>query len=247
MFRIAICDDELEQLTATAALLHEYGDLHPELGIQVSTFSNAALMMEQLRVSGSFELYLLDVIMPGSNGIELGKKIRALDRVGYIFYLTTSPDYAVDSYLVRASQYLLKPVSKLQLFAALDEAAEIWQREHQSFVTLKTRDGLRRLAIRTVVYGELVGHNVRYYLADGTTLESMSVRTAFRGAVAQFLEYDRFVLCSASFLVNLSYVESIDAAGLRLRGGQVLPLSRSLRSEVTKRWLDHHLKGGVQA
>ena len=112
-------------------------------------------------------------------------------------------------------------------------------------VTLKTRDGLRRLAIRAVVYGELVGHNVRYYLADGTTLESMSVRTAFRGAVAQFLEYDRFVLCSASFLVNLSYVESIDAAGLRLRGGQVLPLSRSLRSEVTKRWLDHHLKGGT--
>ena len=44
--------------------------------------------------------------------------------------------------------------------------------------------------------------------------------------------------------MNLSFVEMIDASGLRLVGGKTLPLSRSLRTEVTNQWMDYYLSGG---
>ncbi len=244
MLHIAICDDEQEQLALTQALLKEYHELHPGLDLRVNTFPSGAALLEHLRTNSSFDIYLLDVLMPGLNGIELGKSIRAVDQGGYIFYLTTSPDYAIDSYLAKASRYLLKPAKKEVLFSALDDAVESWLREHQTFVTIKTRAGLQRVAIRTVVYGELVGHCVQYHLVNGAVLESMSVRTSFREAVAAFLEHERFVLCGTSFFVNLSFVDMVEPAGLKLVGGGTVPLSRPMRTEVTNRWLDYHLKGG---
>lgn len=245
MLHIALCDDEQEQLSQVDALLRKYNVLHPELHLRVSAFSSGAALLEQLRANGAFDLYLLDVIMPGENGIELGVKIREADQGGRIFYLTTSPDYAVDSYLSKGSQYLLKPVDKARLFRALDDVIGAWAQEHQAFITVKTRASLQRLSVRAIVYGELVGHCIQYHLADGSTIEGMSLRTSFREAVSPLLAHRGIVLCAASFFVNLSFVEMIESSGLRLIRSGVLPLSRSLRAEVTNQWLDHHLERGT--
>lgn len=242
--RIAFCDDEATQLALTDALLREYGLLHPELALRAFPFSSGAALLEQLRTGDLFDIYLLDVIMPGENGIELGLKIREIDQGGRIIYLSSSPDFAVDSYLPKASSYLLKPVDWDLLFRTLDFITENWLQEHQSFVTVKTRGGLQRLPIRSIVYGELVGRCIQYHLADGSAIEGTSLRGSFRDAAAPLLAHDRFALCSASFFVNLSFVEMIDSSGLRLVNGGVVPLSRTMRTEVTNQWLDYHLKGG---
>lgn len=242
--RIALCDDETAQLALADTLLREYCLLHPELNLRVFPFTSGAALLEHLRTGEPFDIYILDVIMPGENGIELGLKLREMDRGGRIIYLSTSPDFAVDSYLPKASSYLLKPVSQDRLFHTLDFILESWLQEHQAFVTIKTRSGLQRLPIRSVVYGELVGRCIQYHLSDGTTIESMSLRGSFRDAVAALLEYEQFTLCSASFLINLAFVEMIESSGLRLMNGGILPLSRTLRTEVTNQWLDYHLKGG---
>ena len=242
MLRIAICDDEPEQVQQIQALLHNWIERNPELQPQVIAFLSGTALLEHIHSKGAFDIYLLDVLFPGANGIDLGLKIRAADREGHIFYLTNSKDHAVDSYLTRAFQYLVKPIDRERFYSALDQAANRWLQERSSFITVKTRDGLQRLSIQSIVYGELVGHCVQYHLADGTAPESTSLRTAFREAVAPLLKHDRFVLCAASFFVNLSFVELVDASGLKLIDGKMIPLSRSLRTEVTNRWLDYHLK-----
>lgn len=242
MLRIAICDDEAEQVRQIRELLKIWEDLHPELQVQVTSFFSGGAMLEHVTTRGAFDIYLMDVLFPGTNGIEIGMKIREHDREGHIFYLTNSKDHAVDSYLPRAFQYLVKPIDQDRFYSALDHAAANWLQEHTSFITIKTRDGLQRQSIRNIVYGELVGHCVQYHLSDGTTLESTSLRTSFREAVAPLLKHHRFVLCAASFFANLSFVELIDASGLKLNNGKMIPLSRSLRTEVTNKWLDYHLK-----
>lgn len=123
----------------------------------MSTFSSGILLLEHLRTKETFDLYLLDVIMPGLNGIELGVGIREFDQGGYIIYLTTSADFAVDSYRAKASDYLLKPLDKERLFRALESVMERLAQEGQAFMTIKTREGLQRLPHWSIVYGELAG------------------------------------------------------------------------------------------
>lgn len=240
--KIALCDDEREQLAQTKTYLQEYFLLHPGMDAAVTAFSCGATLLEHLRTKGAFDLYLLDVIMPRENGIDLGLSIREFDQGGPIIYLTSSPDFAVDSYQARASAYLLKPLDKNRLFQTLDDIVEKWFRENRSFTTIKTKGGLRRLPVRAIVYGELVNRCVQYHLSDGSAVEGMSLRGPFQEAVKPLLEHRQFVLCATSFLVNLSFVEMIEPSGLRLTGGKILPLSRPLRAEVTGRWMDYCLK-----
>lgn len=225
------------------ALLREYRALRPGMELTVAAFRSGADLLEHLYTRGAFDVYLLDVIMPVENGIELGLGIREADRGGHIVYLTASPDFAVDSYRAKASDYLLKPPDRSRLFQALDDVAGRLAQERRAFVTIKTRDGLRRLPLRSIVYGELVRRCVRYNLSDGSAVEGMSLRGSFQDAVEPLLAHRRFVLCAASFFVNLAFVEGIDPGGLRLTGGRVVPLSRPLRAGVTERWLDYCLEG----
>lgn len=240
---LALCDDESAELARIRAFLEQYCVMRPDIELTVNSFTTGSALLEHMRIKSAFDIYLLDVIMPGENGIELGLDIRRLDQGGHIIYLTASPDFAVDSYRTRATGYLLKPLEKDRLFALLDGLAEQWLQQRRSFVTIKTREGLQRVPLHTIVYGELVDRCVQYHLSNGSEIEGMSLRGSFQNAVQPLLEHNRFVLCTKSFFVNLSFVKRIDSSGLQLSGGGILPLSRQLRREVTDQWLDYYLEG----
>jgi len=243
MIRVALCDDEDDQLTLTENLISEYSASHPEITIQTTSFRSGANLLEYIRNHDTFDLYLLDIIMPYENGIETGRKIRGIDKGGIIFYLTSSIDYAIDAFSTKASQYLLKPVDKYKLFEALNILVDDWLVERQNFIAIKTRKGMHRIPLRNIVYCELVGHCIHYHLADGSEIEGMSLRISFKDAVSALLKDTRFILNSASFVVNLSFVENINDSGIKLANGTVLPVSRSLKTNIISRWLDYHLKG----
>jgi len=95
----------------------------PSLAARLTVVSSGEELLEQAEAEGGFDLYVLDVIMPELSGIDVGVKLRELGSDAPIIYLTTSPDYAVDSYLAQAFYYILKPVDRFQLFEVLDRAA----------------------------------------------------------------------------------------------------------------------------
>ena len=70
--------------------------------------------------SREYDLLLLDVLMPGVSGMQAAREIRERNSRTEIVFLTSSPEYAVESYSVRAHYYLLKPVTEEKLFPILD-------------------------------------------------------------------------------------------------------------------------------
>lgn len=153
MIRIALLDDEKDQREVTAALLERYFSQHPELSAQVRPFQSGFELLDAVERSGSFDLYLLDIVMPEQNGIEVGLSIRKLDGLGLIVYLTTSPDYAVDSYLTNAFHYLLKPVRWEQMVSVLDRAMDILARRQELGVMVRTKGAHRRVLHSELQYG----------------------------------------------------------------------------------------------
>lgn len=234
MLHIAVCDDEQAQLSATQAMLERFIAERSESPARISCFSSAAQLLDR----GAFDIYILDVIMPEMGGIELGLELRKRGDNAFIIYLTTSRDFAVDSYLAQAYHYLLKPVEERTFFDVLDGAVKRLTDGRDASAAFRQKDGLRRLRLDDIVYGELFDRCLRLHLADGLTL-----RQSFKDEAAPFLAQRRFVLCSASFFVNLAYIEKVERDGLRLKDGVRLPLSRAQRDQVTNRWMDYCLSG----
>lgn len=235
MLRIALCDDQEKQLDQTAALLQAYLQARPHLEGTLETFRSGSALLARAEEAEGFDLYVLDILMPDLSGIDTGRLLRALGEGGEIVYLTSSNEFAADSYDVRAFFYLLKPVAAEKLFQVLDGAVEKLNQRRAKAIVVHTAEGPRRILLEQIRYLERVGRCIRYYCTDAT-VDSQSIRLSFREAAAPLLADRRFYLCGASFVLNFQHVTGVNGQTAMLDNGQMVTLPRSAAVEFKKAW-----------
>ena len=241
MLRIAICDDEEKQLKQTASLLEGYFRFRPGVHGQVEMFSSGSALLARAEDAGGFDLYVLDILMPELSGIETGRRLRALGDGGEILYLTSSNDFAADSYDVRAFFYLLKPVKEDKLFQVLDQVVDKLNRRRSRAVVITTADGPRRILLERILYVERVGHYVRYFCTDGI-VDSQTIRVPFRKIAAPLLTDRRFFLCGVSFVLNFQHVTGVNGQAALMDNGQTVTLPRTAAVDFKKAWGSYWLE-----
>lgn len=207
--KIAICDDEREYAEQVARVISDYAENHPEKSITFEVFVNSADLLKTASETGGFDIYFLDIIMPLIDGIDLGLKLKESGFGGKIIYLTSSKEYALDSYKVKAFDYILKPVDKNNLFTVLDEVNKVLFNEDDKNIIVKTKGSSIKLPLSSIMYTELCRRVVVYHLTDGGFTESKMLRVPFSEAMQELLLDQRFVLCGKSMVVNLDLITSI--------------------------------------
>lgn len=237
--KIAICDDELCYRKQFLSYLDEYMLKNPNNQLEYSLFSNAQQLLDSTLLSKNFDVYLLDVIMPGMNGIELGLKLREKKLDGKIIYLTSSAEYAVDSYKVKAFQYLLKPVKKEELFAVLDELFSARALAKNNILIIKTRENSVKVNISDILYVESGKRKLLYHMKNGQIIETMTLRTSFQEAVQALLRTPNFVLCGASMVANLHHITMVGQEDLLFLDTYKVYLSKKMCREVRSAWCDY--------
>lgn len=241
LLKIAVCDDHKEDLQKIQILLEEYLQSHLGLTAKVETFLGGSDLLAHIEEYGSFDCYILDILMPEQNGIAVGKRLRSMGDKGEVIFLTSSNDYAADSYDVRAFFYLLKPVEKEKLFHVLDDAVKkLTQREEKAFI-LETRDGPRRILLENVLYAEREGRVMRCHCTDGI-VDSQTLRGTFHDAAAPLLADPRFYLCGASFVLNFQHISGVNGQEALLDNGQTVILPRRAAMEFKRAWGNYWLE-----
>jgi len=245
MLNIAVCDDEDLWLEHTANLVNAYFQSHAEVSARVQTFSSAKNLISTVSMNGGFDLYILDVVMPEITGIEAGIQLRQRDQKGLIIFLTSSKDFALDSYAVAALNYLIKPVDPQLLFSTLDKAVQKLVKRRNKAISVKTRDGIERIAFDDIVYTELIGRSCCYYLNNGRTVQGNQQRASFTDQMLPLLKDNRFCRCGASFVLNLYYVKTVGKDSVSLVDGRgIISLPKAACSAVRTAWLDYWFDGG---
>ena len=240
MLRIAVCDDEEKHLNQTATLLNTYLRSRPCLSGQVESFRSGSALLARAENAGGFDIYVLDILMPELSGIDTGRRLRALGEGGEIIYLTSSNDFAADSYDVRAFFYLLKPVQENKLFQIVDGAVEKLNRRRSNAIVVSTADGPRRILLEHIRYVERVGRFMRYYCTD-SVVDSQTIRVSFREMAIPLLADRRFYLCGASFVLNFQHVAGVNGQIALLDNGQAVTLPRTSATDFKKAWGNYWL------
>ena len=228
---IAVCDDQEEEQEALLALLRAWEREH-SFPLHCKTFSNAGEMLDAARQE-RFTLYLLDVMMPGMDGMEAAREIRCFDAAADLVFLTSSPSFAYESYSVRALEYLLKPVNREHLFPILDRLSLQEQKPWEG-LTLKSGTMLIRIPFSQLAYVEVNGKHLYFNLTDGQVRE---VAGALRDYESLLLSRPEFARIHRSYIVNMMQIEELSPSGIRTFTGQNLPVSRLLYSQLQKDYL----------
>ena len=228
---IAVCDDEPREREALASLLDCWRKSRGT-ALRYRTFPGAAGLLDAARRE-RFTLYLLDVLMPGLDGMDAARELRGLDDAAALVFLTSTPDFAYRSYGVKALDYLLKPVRAETLFPILDRLS-LEERRPQEGLTVKCGPTLVRIPFSQLVYVEVNRKRLYFNLADRQVRETSGALSDYEPLL---LARPEFMRVHRSYIVNMLQAEELSPAGIRTFSGQSLPVSRLLYPQVQKDYL----------
>ena len=235
---IAICDDDRFCREEALDAANEYISQNENKAVTVDIFSHAEDLLEAVNKNGGYDIYILDVLMPDTNGIELGKLLRDGGYDGKIIYLTSSEEFAVHSYKVKAFDYLLKPIDKNSFFECLENAVNSVMEKSGKRILVKTKDSTVKLNFESIMYAELNRRSISYYLSNGKKIESTQLRSTFSEATKELVADSRFYPAGASMVINLDYITEIGTDCVTLKDGNQLHFSVKAVREIRSAWCE---------
>lgn len=236
MLKVALCDDDKEVLAQLCALLEEYRISHlPEL--RYTPFTGAFGLLSAIECGEHFDIAILDVLMPNTNGIQAAEEIRRRDEGMEILFLSSSREYAVESYSVRARNYVLKPIDRQKLFSAMDQVISVMDLGAQSGFWVKDiQGGISRIVPSRLVYCEVVRKEILFHMSDNHTV---TCRQTLTELMKNLDKYGCFFQPHRSYLVNMDHVQRVTKTELILSGEKAIPLSRAKSAQAMEAFIDH--------
>ena len=225
LIHIAICDDSEVYRKYLMDLLQEWGRVHEHV-CRFSQFASAEEFLFAWEDHQDVSVFLLDIEMPGMNGVELARQIRQRNAQAQIVFVTGYSEYMAIGYDVEALHYLVKPIEGEKLYAVLDRAVARLQRQEPTLL-IDQHGVLTRVPVSKVRYIEV---NRNYVTIHVDTV--YEIRRSMKEIEA--LLDKRFLRIGRSCIVNLTYVLQVSKTELTLIDGTKLYLPRGSYNAVNR-------------
>ena len=215
--RIAICDDSAADAAYVGALLDQWA-AQRGLAVQAERFESAQAFLFHYEENKDYDVLLLDIEMPGMDGVSMARAIRRENEAVQIVFITGYSDYIAEGYDVAALHYLMKPVKTDKLFAVLDRAMEKCRRNERCLL-LEMPGEMVRLPLYQIRYLEVRQNYV--------TIHAKADYTVKRPLAEFERELDEgFCRVGRAMIVNLRCVRRVTRTEVYLDDGAALPLPR---------------------
>lgn len=235
MIKVAFCDDDLSTLNELNILLDQYRAAHGR-DISYSSFQSPLELLADIEKGIRFDVLFLDIMMPGENGISTAQEIRQYDSAVKIIFLTSSSEFAVQSYSVRAFFYQLKPIWTESFFRLMDSVMDECKKLQQRGLILKCKSGITRIDLEKLEYCEVIGRTLSLHMENGTVLESAG---SLDDLCNELKSYENFLRSHRSFLINMEYIHNITYKAITMDSRAEIPIPHGKCSEIKKLYLEY--------
>lgn len=215
--RIALCDDDINETESLKKLILSYS-FAKACDITVETFHSP----EALLAEGKYDLYFLDYRMPEMNGVdlalELGKKF---NNAITVCYLTSYDNAAIDviNKGVSAQAFLTKPAKTDDVGAVLDR---FYRQSVGGRLVLRQDRRLKTVYAQDILYVEVVMRKSVFTFYDAKEEFVYTLSELENSLLPEKL----FFKIHRSYIVNMLHVDSFNSKEVRMKNGDVLPLTR---------------------
>jgi two-component system response regulator AlgR len=193
------------------------------------------------------DLVLLDIRMPGTDGLQVARQIAEDKTPPAVIFTTAFAEHALSAFDASATAYLLKPIKREKLKEALQRARKPSRatqlelkagdaaRPKREFVLATTRDGLVRVPAADIVYFLADQKYTTVHHLHGEVLIEESLKTLEQDFSPWFLRIHRKALVATRFIQSLERGRGEEHHFVRLRHAvEPLPVSRRRLSEVRR-------------
>ncbi|MFS0868548.1 LytR/AlgR family response regulator transcription factor [Paenibacillus xylanilyticus] len=233
MFNVAICDDEEKQREQVKTMLISLS-LKTNIDFQITLFSSGEQLVSHYNTVGdTFHVLIMDVEMSGMNGIQTAKQIRNMKHLDVqIMFLTSYPEYMVESFDVVTFQYLIKPIQPHIFEEKMIKLCQYFKAMDKKYVLIKSDYEEILLKYDDIFWIEVVKSltikNKLNFVTKENTHESKGILSSYAAA----LKDHGFLQIHRSIIINLLHVQKFSGAQVVMLNGTELPIGRSKVKEV---------------
>ena len=206
--RIMIVDDEQLARDRLSRMIEGFAD-HEVVG-------EAANGVEAVKVAASMqpEVVLMDIRMPGMDGLEAARHIVEAEEPPAIIFCTAYEEHAVEAFDLQAVGYLLKPVRKENLEASLGKAQRVNKAQlaalaedqppRRTHISARTRKGIELIPVDDVRYFQADQKYVTVRHGEGEIIVDETLKELEEEFGERFIRVHRNALVAARFIVGLA-------------------------------------------
>ena len=238
---IAIIEDSGQELSLLERCLQSYLSSRQVYRV-IDTYTSGEAFLENWP-SKSYDLIFLDILMEGISGIEVARKIRETDSECLLIFISSSKEYALQGFEVRAFDYLLKPLSEERFQKTMD----LCQNElakHIRYIEVKESRTLVKIPLNEIIYTDYYNHYIQIHTA-ARLIRSYQQFDVFSPLL---LCYPQFLCCYRNCIVNMDHVDSVDKHDFVLENGERVPITRGNRNSIYQQYADYQflkINGGI--
>lgn len=238
VFRVLLVEDDDSDAATLERELERYGVEH---GVELSIHrETSAFSVEEL--APRFDLVLLDIELPGINGMEAAEALREHKIDVPLLFVTNLAQYAVHGYAVDALDFLVKPVTPASVTAALGKALRVARRRHETNYVVQSGGESTVIPLRDLIAVEVRAHDLVFHVVGQHSADVQAHGTL--AAVERDLGGAAFVRISASCLVNMGRIRRVRRDSVIMDDGEELWFSRG-KKRIAMQKIAEYLGGTV--
>ncbi len=219
--RINIIEDDLQAEKLLREYIERYGKENNRSFV-IKSYNDGRKFLETYDFS--CDIVLMDIDLPGENGMDIVRKLRTKDQNVVVMFVTNLAHYAVDGYAVDAFEFIVKPVTYYNFAMKLKRGIVRLESRKDARIEIGLKGGGSKfIRVSDIKYVEVMNHTLCYHTVGGDY--------AANGSMTQICEQLKdysFALCNRCYLVNFRYVEGVDQYEVTV-GGEQLQISHLKR------------------
>lgn len=239
MIKIAICDDDLQELMNTATFIDEYKKKYCK-DILYITYQNPIDLLEVVKEE-NFDIILLDILMPQMSGIQVAQEIKGFNQTVKIIFLTSSREFAVESYAIKAYHYILKPITESVMFLLLKEVIYEIDNQNEKKLIIKYKSGIYNISLYQLEGVEVIGKTLFFYLIDGSEIKVTGKLSDFE---PKLLCHEEFFKTHRAYIVNMKHIKTLEYKMIITHSNRKILIARAIYSKFKEEYLQYMFSTG---
>lgn len=236
--KIAIIDDqETDQNILVKKLDNYFAD--KKIAYSIFTYKNAETFLKEFEPD-FYDIIFMDVFLDKINGMEAAKQIYQQDKKCKLIFLTISNEFALESYSVHATYYLVKPIDDRSFLQAM-EFCQIFPKYDVPYIKVKTSRIEVKINTGDILYIDIANRTTRIHLIN----ETIKVSGSFKEITKPLLNDSRFINCIRGIVVNMEHINRTADSYFILDNSENIPISIRNRKNIEKTFRHYIFEGMV--
>ncbi|HDN2514132.1 TPA: response regulator transcription factor [Clostridioides difficile] len=234
MLNICLCDDDINVLNYYSNRITELASKH-NYAFKIETFkSGESLVFEVEDNPNRFNIIIIDIIMKNINGIETTEILRKYGYNGIIIFLTSSRDFALDSFKVEPLNYILKNDTDDRFNDIFIKAAiQVYKKSNKNII-VSSKPKNKIVNLDTIIYMESINKKVVLHKISGEEV----INCVFKDIYEKVKEHG-FIRCHKSYIVNVKYIQNFNKLECKLQKGIIVPIGRKYSKDFKSMILEN--------